>query len=237
MRIGRGGRRLWWLGPTTLVLALLPQQAFAEGCLLVPAKLPDATMQAFKDNPKELLDRFPGGGPAMSADVMRRAGSDVAVLQQIIQLAREGSTAHRVAIGIGLARAASACSRTHPELEQAIKRAVADAGISELSTAFAAGLSSLDQTAAVLDRRVPSEGPAIASGPPASVGGSTLAKTLGAGGTAGSGRGIEFLATPIPGSTFSNSEDGIPTTSVRSPVFSTRNLSSTVGDSVSPTRR
>jgi hypothetical protein len=216
---------------------LLPQQALAEGCLLAPAKLSDATMQVFKDNPKELLDRFPAGGPAMSADAMRRVGSDIAVLPQIIQLAREGNTAHRVAIGIGLARAASVCSRTHPELEQAIKRAVADAGLSELSTAFAAGLSSLDQTAAVLDRGAPSEGPAIASGPSLSAGGSTLMKAAGVGGAARSSRGVEFLTTPIPGATFSNSEDGIPTTSVRSPTFSTRNLSSTVGDSVSPTRR
>jgi hypothetical protein len=194
-------------------------------------------MQAFKDNPKELLDRFPAGGPAMSADVMRRAGSDVAVLPQIVQLAREGNTAHRVAIGIGLARSASVCARTQPEIEQAIKRAVADAGLSELSTAFAAGLSSLDQTAGVIDRGAPSEGPAIASGPPASIGGSTQPKAVGAGGAATSSLGIEFLSTPIPGATFSNSEDGIPTLSVRSPTFSTRNLSSTVGDSVSPTRR
>ena len=237
MRIRREGRRLLWLSPIGLVLALLPQQAHAEGCLLAPAKLSDATIQAFKDNPKELLDRFPGGGPAMSADVMRRAGSDVAVLPQIVQLAREGRTAHRVAIGIGLARAASACSRTHPELEQTIKRAVAEAGLSELSTAFAAGLSSLDQTAAVLDRGAPSEAPAIGSGPAASIGGNTQAKAVGAGGAASSSRGTEFLTTPIPGSTFSNSEDGIPTKSVRSPTFSTRNLSSTVGDSVSPTRR
>ena len=237
MRIRREGRRLLWLGPTAFALALLPQQAHAEGCLLAPAKLSDATVQAFKDNPKELLDRFPAGGPAMSADVMRRAGSDVAVLPQIIQLAREGTTAHRVAIGIGLARTASACARTRPELEQAVKRSVADAGLSELSTAFAAGLSSLDQTAAVLDRGAPSEGPAISGGPSASVGGSAEAKAVGAGGAASSSRGVEFLTTPIPGATFSNSEDGIPSTSVRSPTFSTRNLSSTVGDSVSPTRR
>jgi hypothetical protein len=237
MRIRREGRRLVWLGPAALALSLLPQQALAEGCLLAPAKLSDATMQAFKDNPKELLERFPAGGPAMSADVMRRAGSDLVVLPQIIQIAREGTTAHRVAIGIGLARAASACSRTHPEMEQAIKRAIADAGLSELSTAFAAGLSSLDQTAAVLDRGAPSEAPAIGNGPSASIGGNTQAKAVGAGGAASSSRGIEFLTTPIPGSTFSNSEDGVPTTSVRSPTFSTRNLSSTVGDSVSPTRR
>jgi hypothetical protein len=194
-------------------------------------------MQAFKDNPRELLERFPAGGPAMSGDVMRRAGSDLEVLPQIIQLARDGNTAQRVAIGIGLARAASACSRTHPEMEQAIKRAVADAGMSELSTAFAAGLSSLDQTAAVLDRGTPSERSSIANGPPASAGGSTLAKAVGVGGPASSSRGIEFLSTPLPGAVFSNSEDGIPTTSARSPTFSARNLSSTVGDSVSPTRR
>lgn len=237
MRIRREGRRLLWLGPTVLILALLPQQAIAEGCLLAPAKLSDATIQAFRDNPKDLLERFPAGGPTMSADVMRRAGSDVAVLPQIFQIAREGNTAHRVAIGIGLARTASACSRTHPGLEQAIKRAVADAGLSELSTAFAAGLSSLDQTAAVLDRGAPSEAPAIGSGPSASLGGNMQAKAIGAGGAASSSRGTEFLTTPILGSTFSNSEDGIPTTSVRSPTFSTRNRSSTVGDSVSPTRR
>jgi len=237
MRIRRRGLHLRWLGPSALVLALLPQPALAEGCLLAPAKLSDATMQVFKDNPRELLDRFPAGGPAMSAEVMRRVGSDTAVLPLIIQLAREGNTAHRVAIGIGLARASSACSRTHPEIEQTIKRAVAEAMLSELSTAFAAGLSSLDQTAAVLDRGVPSDRSAIVSGPPASVGGSTMMKAAGVGGAASSTRGFEFLTTPIPGATFSNSEDGIPTMSVRSPTFSTRNLSSTVGDSVSPTRR
>jgi hypothetical protein len=95
MCIRREGRRLVWLGAAVLALALWPQQALAEGCLLAPAKLSDTTIQAFKDNPKELLDRFPAGGPAMSADVMRRAGSDVALLEQIIQIAREGNTAHR----------------------------------------------------------------------------------------------------------------------------------------------
>lgn len=202
-----------------LLFLLYTGQAYAAGCLLAPAKISDATIAAFKQRPGELLERFPAGGPTMSAEIMRNAGSEIEVLPEIIGIARQGTTAHRVAIGIGLARAATVCTRTNPDIEQRIKQAVSDAALSELSTAFAAGMSATEQSATFAASSA-SDGSAFAGGPLVSAGGGSDAKSpVAAGGPAGS---ADLLNTSISGS-------------MRS--FSSRGLTSTTGNTVSPTRR
>jgi hypothetical protein len=166
-------------------------------------------MKVFAERPLGLLERFPMGGPAMSAHVMRLVATDTGVLDAILHLAKDASTAQRVAIGIGLAKAASACSRTHPEIEQGIKQAVADSGLSEVATAFAAGLSSLIQSMTPLATEGSTSDTSISDGPLASVGG---------------------VAPPItPG-------EGTANTRLDTLTFSSRPLSSTQGQTVSPTR-
>ena len=164
-------------GPAFLIAGLQPAVA---ACLISPAKYSDAVIQAFKERPSDLLRRYPAGGPLMSAEVMRHVGSDESVLGSVIQLARDGNLAQRVAIGIGLAKAVSTCSRGYPELEQMIRDAVAAAGISELATAFAAGTSSLDAAAETASGE-PAGGAPLASGPRAVMGGNTSSKAIGGG--------------------------------------------------------
>jgi hypothetical protein len=117
--------------------------AASGGCLLHPAKLSADTVNSFKNRPLDLLGRYPAAGPLLSAQVRRLAGSDVSTVVSIILLARSADTAQVVAIGTGLARAARTCSRTRPDIEQDIKRAIADAHIAQLTVAFEAEFSSL----------------------------------------------------------------------------------------------
>jgi len=214
MRIGLGRRKFARLLLAAAVLVLLGQGqvAYADGCLLAPAKLPDGAMQAFKDRPGEIMDRYPAGGPALSSEIMRRVGSDVSTLTAIINLAKGGNTAQRVAIGIGLAKAAVACSRTHPQFEQAIKQAVTDAANSELATAFIAGLSPLEQALPANDAR-PAGAP-IGDGPRAGGGDSPAAKP-GPGGVAAIVVGTELLTFSVQGSTISIRRGGRPAMSLR----------------------
>lgn len=236
-----------------LMLLALGNAAYAEGCLIAPAKLSDAEMQAFKRRPAELLDRYPAGGPAMSGEIVRRAGSDVAAVAGIVALAQTASTAQRVAIGVGLAKTARICSRTHPQLEQRIRQAVAEAGISELAAAFAAGSSPLEQTAATLtgDERAVA---APLGGKGSAGGGSAQPPASGAGGLAAIVVGTELVTFSVEGSTIWVRRSGGPARSLRlgdtaagaepdprqkggpaTPPFSSRATKSTYGNTVSPT--
>lgn len=172
----------------------------------------------------------------MSAEVMRHVGSDESVLASVIQLAREGNLAQRVAIGIGLAKAASICSREHPELEQMIKAAVVAGGISELATAFAVGTNSLD-TAAEAASGEPAGGAPLISGPSAAIGGNGPSSTIGGGGAAATFVGTELLTFGVQESVLSVRRGGQPAMSLRGDLtFSGRGVTSTSGATVSPTR-
>jgi hypothetical protein len=244
---------------------LLVGQAGAQSCLISPAKLPDGVIEAFKNRPAELLERHPMGGPVMSVEIMRRAGSDISTLPAVIQLAKDGTAAQRVAIGIGLARAAAVCSRTQPEVEQMIKQAVTAAGITELTAAFAAGSSPLEQVMVPAGLGSPAGAPL--SGKQGGGGGSSSeAASAGGGGSAANTGPGDFLTFSVRGSTISVREGGIPSMSSRSkrgtldgddrgggtpppgdgpnrpptketPPFGDRGMTSTYGSTISPTRR
>ena len=143
----RSTKRARVIAGTSALAFMIGQAVFAapvlaEGCLPSSARLSEAAVKTFKDQPADLVARHAAGGPPMSAELRRLAGSDVSTVPSIIALARGASTAQIVAIGAGLANAAHTCSRTRPDLERRIKQEVADAGILELSIAFAAGVSS-----------------------------------------------------------------------------------------------
>jgi hypothetical protein len=116
-------------------------------CLQHPAKFADTAVQGFTSRPAGLLETYPRGGVIMSAAVRRLAGSDIATVAPLAALAKEASVSQIVAIGVGLARATTACKRTRPDLAQRIADEVKRAGLSTLSTVFAAGLTSEDVVA------------------------------------------------------------------------------------------
>jgi hypothetical protein len=179
-------------------------------------------MQAFRDRPQDLLDRHPSGGPTLSSEIVRYVGSDEVVLASVVELARRGNGAQRVAIGIGLAKTVVACSRALPGLEQLIGKAVAAAGITELATALAAGLSSIDPMSGA-ELAQSTESP-IAGGSSAP-GGTSSSPVARPGGAANSSSGTEFVTFRLRGS-------GEPP-----PSFSAKGVKSTYGATVSPTRR
>ena len=108
---------------------MLGQQAAAQGsCLLSPAKLSDNAVKAFQDQPSELLSVHANGGPLMSRNVRRLAGSDLSTVSQLIALAKEASLAQVVAIGVGLAEAAAICKLTDPKIYEDIADQVDEGG-------------------------------------------------------------------------------------------------------------
>lgn len=137
-----------WKLPRALAFAgavacMFAQQAVAQGqakgCLLSPAKLSDDAVKAFQDQPSELLSIHVNGGPVMSRQVRRLAGSDLSTVSQLIELAKKADLVQVVAIGVGLAEAASICKLTDPGLAEEIADQVSKAGITALASAFAAG--------------------------------------------------------------------------------------------------
>jgi len=175
--------------------------------MVAPAKLSDAVLQAFKDSPGDLLQRNPTGGPALSGETMRLVGSDEALLSHVIDLARNGNRAQRVAIGIGLAKAASACSLAMPKLEQMIKQAIAAANVSELATAFVAGLTTLETFGQAVTDEETKRGAPIREGLLGTTGGSARAGAAGPGGPAADSG---FLAFTVKGRTTTVRRGGTP---------------------------
>jgi hypothetical protein len=117
---------------------LMGSSAFAEdSCMVEPAKLSDAAISTFNNNPSALKEHHPSGGPAMSAEVRRLTASDIGTAPKLIDLAKNAKPEHIVALGIGLAQAAAICTKTKPELAKTIKKLVAESGIPSLVAAFA----------------------------------------------------------------------------------------------------
>jgi hypothetical protein len=191
------------------------QQALAQGaggCMLSPAKISEAAINAFKDKPGDVLAVHSGVGPAMSRHVRRLAGSDVSTVPQLIGLMKEANLAQVVAVGVGLAGASAVCKLTRPDLAQDIADQVTKAGIPALTSAFAVGATPLDadqmgafvaptEVAEITNSRVSDDG-------------AMVTKKGGLGGDPAPGEGLRF-----PGLLFSSAA-----------------VSKTVNGSVSPTK-
>jgi hypothetical protein len=149
-------------------------------CLLPPAKLADALVAAFLAKPKSLLDDSPKGGPAMIRRVRGLAASDSRTIDPLVGLNIDATVLQRIALGIGLNEAATACVAEHPEIAALIQMKVAGLGSGELFTAFED--ASNDLAAAAL---ATAQAPGIASG----------------GGAPGSGSGGEHGDSLFPVST------------------------------------
>jgi hypothetical protein len=106
------------------------------GCLNDAAKLNQSEIDAFLSNPSELLERYPAGGPAMSARVQRLAASDMSTVHALIALAENAKPIHVVSLSMGLGRAAAHCAAKRPDIAQAIKQLVASKGPPGLRALF-----------------------------------------------------------------------------------------------------
>jgi hypothetical protein len=136
------------LGFAGAVACMLGQPVAAQGqgtsCLLSPAKLSENAVNTFRDQPSELLSVHVNGGPLMSRNVRRLAGSDTSTVSQLIALAKEANLAQVVAVGVGLAEAAAICKLTDIKIAEDIADQVNKAGIPALASAFAAGTTTFE---------------------------------------------------------------------------------------------
>jgi hypothetical protein len=185
--------------------------AQATACLLSPAKLSDSVVKAFLEKPSELLSAYPNGGPVMSRQIRRLAGSDLATIPQLIELAKRADLVQVVAIGVGLAEAAAICKLTDARLAEEIADQVSKAGIPALTSAFAVGATTVEAMEAG-----GVEGPGIPQ--------------IGNGNRAG-GSGTEPTKVAAGGPIVSGSSDGQPVL-----LFSSAGVSKTINGSVSPSR-
>jgi hypothetical protein len=136
--------RHWLQGLTIGCAAVLlaTQPAAADGCLLHPAKLADASVEGFKARPDAVLNDYPKGGVVMSSAVRRLAGSDVVTVPDLVSLAKNANIPQVVALGAGLAGAVNVCRHKRPDLAGKITDEIKRAQNAALFAAFAASLPS-----------------------------------------------------------------------------------------------
>jgi hypothetical protein len=188
-----------------------PAAAQGTSCLFAPAKLSEDAVKSFQNQPSELLTVYANGGPTMSRHVRRLAGSDLATVSKLIELARRADLVQVVALGVGLAEAAAICKLTDPKLAEEIADQVNNAGIPALASAFAVGTTTYEVADAA---GAGAAGAAqIANGKPAGGGGSEQTKVAAGG--------------PV----VSSSGDGQPVL-----LFGSAGVTKTINGSVSPSR-
>lgn len=100
-------------------------------------KVPASTITEFQNNPGQLLTQFPGAGPALVKQVRDLVSTDKATLPSIIGLLKLASPDQQIAIADALAQVAKAYSKSDPAFANQIQQAVANAGIPEVSKAYA----------------------------------------------------------------------------------------------------
>jgi hypothetical protein len=101
------------------------------------AKVPASAVTAFQNNPGQLLTQYPGAGPGLVKDVRDLLTTDKATLPAIIGLLKLASPDQQAAIAAALAQVAKAYSKSDPAFANQIQQSVANAGIPEVSKAYA----------------------------------------------------------------------------------------------------
>ncbi|MEM1352811.1 MAG: hypothetical protein AAGF27_10725 [Pseudomonadota bacterium] len=120
----------------------------SRSCLADGAGASQAAIDAFFGNPASLLQENPLGGLSLSNDVRSLATTNVDTVPVILALEATATLRQARAIGAGLARAATLCVATNPDLAAEIQLAVAASDNEALVTAFLTGAGDED-TAAV----------------------------------------------------------------------------------------
>jgi len=95
------------------------------GCLISPAAVPATDIQDFLKDPQALLKQFPLGGPDMIRKVRGLAATEAKTVPPLMDDAKAGTDAHKVAIANGLAGAALACVKTRADVSLFIQQKVA----------------------------------------------------------------------------------------------------------------
>ena len=121
------------LGASVVVLS---SNAMAASCLSGAAKASDASLEAFKADPSSVLADNASSGLPLANAIRSLAASDSDTLNQILDLANQGSSEQKAAIGAGLARAAAACTDQEPEYAAQIQVQVAGMGDAQVLAAF-----------------------------------------------------------------------------------------------------
>ena len=103
-------------------------------------RLPQQDVTDFTNNPGQLLQRFPDGGPDLISHVRDLAATSGATLQPLLDLVANANPHQVDAIGTGLAQAALVCVRYDQQFATEIQQAVAALGNQALELAFAAVL-------------------------------------------------------------------------------------------------
>jgi hypothetical protein len=100
-------------------------------------RVPASVVSGFQSNPGQLLTSFPGAGPGLIKQVRDLLSTDKATLPSIIGLLKLASPEQQIAIADALAQVAKAYSKSDPAFANQIQQAVANAGIPEVSKAYA----------------------------------------------------------------------------------------------------
>jgi hypothetical protein len=100
-------------------------------------RVPASVVSEFQSNPGQLLTSFPGAGPGLIKQVRDLLSTDKATLPSIIGLLKLASPEQQIAIADALAQVAKAYSKSDPAFANQIQQAVANAGIPEVSKAYA----------------------------------------------------------------------------------------------------
>ena len=176
------------------------------------------TIEAFKNNPAQLLQQFPDGGGALISRLRDLLASDSSTLEAILSLIPQLNAAQKSAFGAALAQAARLYVRADQATAAQIQQAIADTKDAELILAY---------TAAAGDQPI-----GAAGGAPGSAGSSGGPVTT-SGGTLGGGGSIEGIGGGgVPTGQFSYT--GSVTGSSGSTTTTNTTTTSTVSSSVSP---
>ena len=143
------------VGAVTMVVASLAfsSTSFAGNCLNGPGMASPVMVSAFNASPEAFL--FANGSAIGLSDQVRSyTATETDLTAKMIDLAKAGTPAQMAAIGAGLGRAANICRPQHPELADAITKAIADALLADttlggLQTAFVQALNGQTATAAL----------------------------------------------------------------------------------------
>ena len=121
-----------------------PVPDFGSACLVAPARLSDAEIQAFLGAPEALLAANPAGGLPLANSVRALAASSSVAFEVLVAALSSANADQSAAIGAGLARAVNACQAINAEYGDEISLLVAGLDNEDLITAFGAALNQVE---------------------------------------------------------------------------------------------
>lgn len=124
-----------------------------------PAKVSDQVLDTFRGNPTGLLSRNPDGGMLLASETRGLVGSDVQLVNAVIDLAKQATSQQLTSLAAGLAQIVRASAATRPDIALYIQQQIVLANNAALLAAFNAALGDV-QTAAFGG---PGAGPAAAA--------------------------------------------------------------------------